>query len=472
MPQDKPTIFISISIGWAVRNFFQTGIIGALKDRYRIVVFTTRAIQEALIRQGYGEGIEFQVMEQTKEPRRWRLFRQFKKKIYMESRRCSTEEIEEKYKPRPLYQRIGGRAVRLLIRCVRATTLLNAVESLDFRINRDAEMAAVFGRIRPLFFFATHASSIFEERLLRSAVRAGVPVTFMVLSWDHLSSKVVLSRRFDRIFVWNKITKRELLETYPNYREDQIRVVGAPQFDVYTEKPRLSYAQWCENWGLDKARRTLLFTTAPHLRHEQQHVIIERLLQGIVEGRNLPSDLQIFIKCHPFDTTPEYDSFVEKYPVAVYRPAANLSEPQDNWIPSPDEMIITRDSLYYCSVNLNIFSTITLEAAFLDRPIIHIAFDPDPPKNRIPCREYYNFAHFKRVVDLDGALMVESFEELFGAVNSYLCDPDIKKEGRAMIVKTFFDIQKRSSSARVIQELLNHPDKSEGSLGARACPSP
>ena len=466
MPQEKPTIFISISIGWAVRNFFQTGIIDALKDHYRIVVFTTNTIHEALIRQGYGEGIDFQIMEQTKEPRRWRLFRQFKKKIYMESRRCSTEEIWEKYTPRPLYQRIGGRAVRLLTRCVRATTLLNAVESLDFRINRDAEMTAIFDRIRPVFFFATHASSFFEERLFRSAVQAGVPVYFMVLSWDHLSSKIVLSRRFDRIFVWNRITKRELLTTYPTYREDQIRVVGAPQFDIYTERPQLSYAEWCKNWGLDKARRTLLFTTAPHLRHEQQHVIIERLLREIVEGQNLPSDLQIFIKCHPFDTTPEYDGFIGKYPVAVYRPAAKLNNPQKKWIPSPDEMIITRDSLYYCSMNLNIFSTITLEAAFLDRPIIHIAFDPDPPKNRIPCREYYNFAHFKRVVDLDGALMVESFEELFEAVNSYLRNPEIKKEGRAMLVKTFFDIQKSSSSARVIQELVKSSDKSNRPSGA------
>ncbi len=452
MPEEKPTIFISISIGWAVRNYFHTGIIDALSERYRIVVFTTKPISDALIRQGYGEIVELRIMGQEQEPRRWRLFRQLKKKIYMESRRCSTELIWEKYSRRPRYQRIGGWAIRRLTRFVPAVTLLHAVETLDFRINRDSALTGLFRRSRPLFLFATHASSFLEERLLRSAVRAGVPVHFMVLSWDHLSSKIIMSRRYHTVFVWNEITKREILETYPSYRPDQIKIVGAPQFDGYAQSPALNYDAWCRAWGLDPSRKTILFTTAPDVRHDQQHLIVQELGEHILRGDGVPRDLQIFLKCHPFDLNPNYEPLSRKYPVAVYRPSADIADPQENWIPSRDEMQIARDCLAFCCMNMNIFSTVTLEAALLDKPIIHIAFDPLPVVNRIPCREYYNFDHFKRVVDMDASLLVGGYDELFKAINTYLENPSHKAAQRKRLAETFLS-HWGESTAQLVREI-------------------
>lgn len=41
---EKPVMLISISTGWAVRHFFQTGIIEKLKENFKIVIFTTTII--------------------------------------------------------------------------------------------------------------------------------------------------------------------------------------------------------------------------------------------------------------------------------------------------------------------------------------------------------------------------------------------------------------------------------------------
>src|SRR5580765_1806179 len=101
----RPVLFMSISIGWVIRNFFQTGIIDQLKEHFEIVVLATKKASIALSKLGYDEGITVLTIECGKEPLIWKLLRQLRKKVHLEGLRSSTEAIWEKYLPRPLYQR-------------------------------------------------------------------------------------------------------------------------------------------------------------------------------------------------------------------------------------------------------------------------------------------------------------------------------------------------------------------------------
>lgn len=449
-PQHKSVLAISISTGWAVRNFFQTGIIGKLQDSFQLLVFTTPAIHENLLRQGYGAGIDFIVRDEISESLSWRLFRQIKKKLYMESRKSSTEAIWEKYVKRPLYQKLGGLIIPIILRFVDVDRLLGIAENLDFSLNNSRSVDKIFQQYKPSAFFATHASTFFEESLLHSSIKNKVPATFMVLSWDHLSSKVILCSKYESILVWNKITKSEILETSTAYGKSQISIVGVPQYDCYAERPTISYAEWCRKYGLDPSRRTILFSTMPQVRHEQQHIILEMLLGTIHEGK-LPGDLQVLIKCHPFDNTDKYDFLLERdYHVAICRSTLSVGSAQDEWFPSLEEMYISRDSLYFCDININIFSTVTLEAAYYDKPIVHIAFDPNPVINRIPCSEYYNFEHFKGITNSGASILVNNYNELFAALNKYLEEPSYKKQQRKELVDMYFVSQEITAAESVV----------------------
>lgn len=77
----KPILFMSASTGWAVRNFFQTGIVRKLNDDFKIVVFTTSQIREGLVGQGYGGDLTFIVLDKFSEPLAWRLSRQLKRRF-------------------------------------------------------------------------------------------------------------------------------------------------------------------------------------------------------------------------------------------------------------------------------------------------------------------------------------------------------------------------------------------------------
>lgn len=459
MVKTKPVLCVSASIGWAVRNYFQTGIIDSLTDHFDVVVVAPPSIREEIQRQNLARHVTWVDLPTRPEPASWRLFRQLRKKVYAESRQSHTENIWAQYSKRPWHQRLGATAVRWLLRVVSPARLFGFIERMDYLVNRDDAAREVFARYRPSLFFATHASLSFEERLLRSAVACDVPVVFMVLSWDHLSSKFLLSTRYESILVWNDVTKDEILSTYPCYSAEQIRVVGAPQFDVHADAPDVSYADWCLRWGLDPDKRTILFTTAPHVRHEQQHIIARDLLEAIANG-GLPADVQLFIKCHPFDENPGYDELRRHHAVAIYRPSAGLADAQEEWIPSAEELALTRDTLAFCAVNLNVFSTVTLEAAYRDKPIVHIAFDPEPVTHRIPTREYYAFDHFRRIVDMGPGTLVYSQAELVEAVRRYVDNPALHRTERQQVARTFLGTTVGQATALVHDALVE--------LGTRA----
>jgi hypothetical protein len=467
-PSEKPILFISVSIGWAIRNFFQTGIVENLKAHFEVIALTTPKAKRNLCELGFDQSITIIEVEVGKEPLTWMLFRQLKKKIYMEGRHSSTEAIWEKYYPRPLYQRGGGKIIKSFLGLLNVQRLYNMVDWLDLKINKDMRLANIFQEHRPAIFFATHATAYFEECLLRNALEANVPSIYMILSWDHLSSKILLNQRLHSVLVWNKHTKNEVLKTYPHYQDKQIRVVGIPQYDLYAEKPNITYADWCRKYDLDPARRTILFSTMPQSRHEQQHIILEELLKIIIGGKRLPPDLQILIKCHPFDNFKGYDSLLNDYPVGIHRNSFDITQTQEDWMPALSEMEASRDALYFCTLNINIFSTVTIEAAYFDKPVVHIAFDPQPIKDRIPCHEYYNWDHFKPIVDIGATVLVHNFEELYDAINQLISQPSLFKEQRRQLVAKYIGKEVGKASTSVVLELTDiyKELKSEQSINA------
>jgi hypothetical protein len=433
----KPGLALTISSSLALRNFFQTEILQELQRDFRVEVLASPPIARTLARLGYDKRVSVTVVDSGDEPFLWQLVRQLKKKVYMEGRASATEAIWERYQIRPAYQKAGGWLVKRLIRVVDAQRMYGWLERIDLRVNRDARFAALLRDKRIAVFFATHATSFWEESLLRSALHAGIPLAYMVLSWDHLSSKVLLHPIFGRILVWNRHTKAELLATYPSYRPEQIDVVGIPQYDAFLQQPAHTYESWCRQYGLDPAKRTILFSTMPQVRHNQQHIIVEQLLQAIV-SHDVPADLQVLIKCHPFDNFHGYAKLLGRYPVALRGTQLPPGKSIDEWVPSATEVEESRDCLYFCAININIFSTVTIEAAYFDKPVIHIAYDPEPiAPGRIPCREYYKWEHFKHIVEKDASLLVYDRDELLDAVRRYSADPSLKAEGRRRVVEEY-----------------------------------
>jgi hypothetical protein len=144
----------------------------------------------------------------------------------------------------------------------------------------------------------------------------------------------------------------------------------------------------------------------------------------------------------------------EKYHAGIHRSGLSERQDQEDWSPQASEIEASRDALYFCSLNINIFSTVTIEAAYFDKPIVHIAFDPQPVAGRIPCHEYYNWDHFRPIVQKGATLFARSYEELFDAIDCSLRDPGRLREQRQDLVRTFIGRRVGTASSAVVEELV------------------
>ena len=82
-------------------------------------------------------------------------------------------------------------------------------------------------------------------------------------------------------------------------------------------------------------------------------------------------------------------------------------------------------------------STMTLDFALRDRPVVNIAFDVgNPPPFGIPLWEFfYRFEHYRPVVEMGAARCARSPEELADHLSAYLKDPSLDSGARRRLVE-------------------------------------
>lgn len=110
---------------------------------------------------------------------------------------------------------------------------------------------------------------------------------------------------------------------------------------------------------------------------------------------------------------------------------------------------------HHADMNVNLGSTMTLDFAVHDKPIVNVAFDvADPPPFGRPVWEFfYRFEHYRPVVELGAARFARSPQEFAEHINAYLADPALDREARRQLVNLELGVPIGQSSQRTIEVL-------------------
>lgn len=93
----------------------------------------------------------------------------------------------------------------------------------------------------------------------RAATELGIRNVVAVASWDHLSSKGVLTYHPQRVFVWNDTQRREAT-AFHGIAPERVTVTGSPVFDEwFGRQPGSSREAFCRLVGLAPDRPFLLY---------------------------------------------------------------------------------------------------------------------------------------------------------------------------------------------------------------------
>lgn len=292
--------------------------------------------------------------------------------------------------------------------------------------------AALFKREKPELVLTPTTGIYFGEGpLMGRADAAGVPILAIDLSWDHFTTKTAPLRRVAGLTVWNETMKRQAVEIH-KYRPEQVCVAGVPQFDIYARPDSfVTREEFCRRIGADPEKQLITLTTIPPVLYTYHDVVIDEILAAMRSGR-FGGPTQLLVRVHPRDDIGKYERFVGEPDVIVEKPfQQTIVAEGSNVDPSRDNRLHLANTLKHSDVIVNVASTIAIEAAVLDTPVVNIAFDGHDEKPFLDSsRRFYQYTHYKPLVDIGAVRVAPSPATMIDEVAAYLADPSKDAEGR------------------------------------------
>jgi hypothetical protein len=323
----------------------------------------------------------------------------------------------------------------------------------------------VFAEVKPSVLFCSHQRPITILPPVLAARSLGIPTATFIFSWDNLTSKGRIAAPFDYYLVWSAQMQRDLLRYYPDVSPERVHVVGTPQFDPYADCSLiLPRDDFFRRIGADPDRPLICYsgndvTTGPQ-EPEQLRAVMELIRDGSIKG-----DPQILLRPSPVDDGSRYREVLEMYPEIIYSRPKWVHPEEDDWehiLPLPGDVLLLANLTHHADLNINTASTMTLDFAIHDKPVVNMAFDvTQPPVFGVPLWEYYyRFEHYRPVVQLKAARFARSRQELAAHVNAYLENPRLDEEGRRKLVELEVGEKSGCSSLRIWETLrqVSRPD--------------
>jgi hypothetical protein len=327
---------------------------------------------------------------------------------------------------------------------------------------RDADVpryVELLRRSRPAVLFCSHQRPPSVLPAVLAARRCGIPTATFIFSWDNLTSKARIAAPFDYFLVWSERMKQELLRYYPDVSASRVRVAGTPQFDPYADKGLLwSREEFFRRLGADAARPLICYSGGDAATCPEDPLHAGMLAELIRAGR-IRGNPQLLVRPSPVDDGQRYAAVRAAYPEAIFGQPAWVHPDRENWaqvMPLPEDIQFLANLTHHASVNVNVASTMTLDFALHDRPVVNIAFDMSSPGPfPSPLAEwYYRFEHYQPVVQLRAARLARSPEELADHVNAYLEHQDLDREERRRFVNLELGAPLGAATRRIIDALL------------------
>ena len=320
----------------------------------------------------------------------------------------------------------------------------------------DPYHAAAFRELDPdVVVTATAGVTVSDIRMIRRARRAGVPSVTFTQGWDNLTSKTIIGARPDHLIVWNERMSQEAVELH-GFSADQITVAGAPHFDPYFRRTGwVDRTDFLRSVGLDPGKRIILYATSPQRYFTDSIAIADLLVEENDAGRFGP-DTQLVIRLHPqviegldADDLGAWERFRGRAYLDMPRGATGLAADY-----TPDGIAHIAQLLDASAVTINVASSITIDAAIFDTPIVNLRFDAEPGRPYLKSvRRQYDTDHYLQVLRTGAVRLADSPGALFDEVRRYLADPALERTERRDLVRALAYKDDGQAGARVAEAI-------------------
>ena len=419
------TVFITCFNGFISRNILSTDAFTMLKagGDIRAVIFTPQSRAQT-IREEFGssqvtvEGIDIasKSIESRKERFFWvlstNLLRTKTRRVQRKVKLAQDDNLAD-YLFSILVSFLGRfRWVRYFFR-----------RAAYFFVNGD-EFESFFDRYRPDVLFATDVYTPEDVKMMRCARRKNIKVIGMVRSWDNITSKTLLQHIPDFLVVTSDYIREEAIR-YADMPPAKIFVSGVPHYDRYNLQNTLPRPALMQKYGFGEKDKLILLATPSDL-YLKNNPVTSMAIKALAD---IPAKVLVRLP------------LVGKAEAGLRETPANAVFDDPGMYPDFTQAHLTMEADRHLANCLNAAdlvitwaSTMIIDAAVFNKPIILLGFDASPRPYAESIIRYYDYEHNQPVLKAGAARLVKSPEELTNWVKKYLENPRMDEEGRKAVV--------------------------------------
>lgn len=463
------TIFIAIAFGTSVRDILRTDAFKILKTRkdLKIVILASDISSPDFLNEFGGENIFFEKLVPFKPT----ILERFLLLLHRAALRHKSKTIDlGNTSGEKKMINIFTPLARLLLFMLGDKGVLNVLSWAYNNFTPTKMYASLYSKYNPDLVLVTRVLSYsLDYPVLRRAVFEKVPVICLVSSWDNLTSKGFFPFSIDGLVVWNEIIKDEANNLFFIPKE-KIFVSGIQRYDnFFTRKGFRKRDQFIYDYSLDPNKKIITYATGSKTTGRSKLDVtspepdIVNFLADSIKENKLSYPSQLIIRLHPQADIEEYKTLFDRKDVHLQIPG-QTSAFQDRLFSENDDVVFG-ETMLYSDVVINLASTITIDAALMDTPVICINFDfrGKRPYEYSICR-FYDFDHYQKLCDIGGFQLSESKEVLLKDIDDYLKNPDKDKKGRRQIVEKQCHFDDGKSGERIANFILEQLEDNTPSI--------
>jgi hypothetical protein len=440
------TIFITSFHPLISRNILRTGLLERFSKDNHIIILVPDFKKEYFLKE-FGsasvriEGVDMRLTWADLIFRKLALVLANTKAVYIRRR---AQYFQDKGFLRFLFYTLASKVIG------GSQVFLMMVRFTDMKFFKSRRFENIFDKYSPDLVFSTDLQNELDVRLLKEAKVRRVRNVGMIRSWDNLTSKGIIRIVPDQIVVQNKIVLEEAVR-YDFIRRENISVVGIPHYDKYFADKFLMRADFIVRFGPDLSKKTILFAPIGD-RYIRSNNLDKKVLE-ILSGLNV----NILVRLPPTDTV-NFKDFKSKGARVVFQETGVKTGgggKKLNEINKEDDETLAL-SLRFCDLVVTGQSTIAVDAAVFDKPVIAVNFDSEPRVYWDSVRRYYDYEYYLPILKSGGVKVAESPEKLMELATKYLEDPDLDKHGRKVILNEQAQFTDGKSTERLADILISY----------------
>ena len=341
----------------------------------------------------------------------------------------------------------------------RSRTAMRALLAAESLLYRDVRVTGVEPRdLDRLLLLGTGTYGTETEGALTWwARRHGVPVLHCVGNYDSLSSKGFRGVPVERLLAWGPAMRQDAIDLHA-IPPERVAAIGAIRYDRVQSECEPDKAKFLRACGLDPAKPVILFAGSTFEFHYFEMLEILRLLRA--QG----DDCQLILRVYPNKTLMASPFIPALIAHARSLAGVHVSVGDPDFASGAAHLEVLQieetelwNSLAWCDLVINLYSTIALEGCVFDKPVINMwYFGRHDQRTLRPAVvvDYPSYRHVRRMAEYGAVSVAESRADLQRLIVENLAHPEAQRAARARAVAQECGVLDGQACARLAEECL------------------